>query len=136
MNALNESAGDTLRIYGNLSLLEMAPVLLAAKQMYPGKTIVEHGSVMALWGKKSDLASLDSDGAFKRWQRCARDRHRYPRHAGARRRSRRDSHQLQSDGISGSNDAYCQSRPKNGLHYHPDWSGRCFDGGHPVSELQ
>lgn len=53
---------DTLRIYGNLSLLEMAPVLLAAEQIYPGKTTVEHGGVMALWGKTSDLASLDSAG--------------------------------------------------------------------------
>ena len=52
---------DTLRIYGNLSLLEMAPVLLAA-QLYPGKTVLEHGSVMSLWGKASDLASLDSAG--------------------------------------------------------------------------
>ena len=41
---------DTLRIYGNLSLLEMAPVLLAAEKIYPGKTAVEHGSVMSLWG--------------------------------------------------------------------------------------
>jgi len=51
-----------LRIYGNLSLLEMAPVLLAADGIYPGKTVVEHGGVMALWGKSSDLASLDSAG--------------------------------------------------------------------------
>jgi sulfonate transport system substrate-binding protein len=51
-----------LRIYGNLSLLEMAPVLLAAKDIYAGNTSVEHGSVMALWGKSSDLASLDSAG--------------------------------------------------------------------------
>ena len=51
-----------LRIYGNLSLLEMAPVLLAADQIYPGKTLLEHGSVMALWGKASDLASLSSAG--------------------------------------------------------------------------
>jgi sulfonate transport system substrate-binding protein len=61
MNPSSESA-DTLRIYGNLSLLEMAPVLLAAKDIYPGKTLVEHGSVMALWGKTSELASLDSAG--------------------------------------------------------------------------
>ena len=53
---------NTLRIYGNLSLLEMAPVLLAAEQIYPGKTTIEHGSVMALWGKTSDLASLNSAG--------------------------------------------------------------------------
>lgn len=51
-----------LRIYGNLSLLEMAPVLLAAERIYPGKTRIEHGSVMALWGKASDLASLSSAG--------------------------------------------------------------------------
>lgn len=51
-----------LRIYGNLSLLEMAPVLLAADRIYPGKTTLEHGSVMALWGKASDLASLSSAG--------------------------------------------------------------------------
>ena len=53
---------DTLRIYGNLSLLEMAPVLLAAEELYPGKTLLQHGSVMSLWGKSSDLASLDSAG--------------------------------------------------------------------------
>jgi sulfonate transport system substrate-binding protein len=51
-----------LRVYGNLSLLEMAPVLLAADRIYPGKTLIQHGSVMALWGKASDLASLGSVG--------------------------------------------------------------------------
>ncbi len=61
MSASSQSA-DTLRIYGNLSLLEMAPVLLAADRIYPGKTLLEHGSVMALWGKASDLASLSSAG--------------------------------------------------------------------------
>jgi sulfonate transport system substrate-binding protein len=58
----NGDVMDTLRIYGNLSLLEMAPVLLAAEHIYRGKTMVEHGSVMALWGKTSDLASLNSAG--------------------------------------------------------------------------
>lgn len=57
-----QDSAHTLRIYGNLSLLEMAPVLLAAEQIYPGKTLLEHGSVMALWGKASDLASLTSAG--------------------------------------------------------------------------
>jgi len=57
-----QDSADTLRIYGNLSLLEMAPVLLAAVQTYPGKTGLEHGSVMALWGKAGDLASLTSVG--------------------------------------------------------------------------
>lgn len=62
MNTSDQSPADMLRIYGNLSLLEMAPVLLAAEQIYPGKTLLEHGSVMALWGKASDLASLTSAG--------------------------------------------------------------------------
>ena len=61
MNSSNRSVPDTLRIYGNLSLLEMAPVLVAT-ELYAGKTVVEHGSVMALWGKSSDLASLNSAG--------------------------------------------------------------------------
>ena len=62
MNASSHDAADTLRIYGNLSLLEMAPVLLAADRIYPGKTRLEHGSVMALWGQASDLVSLSSSG--------------------------------------------------------------------------
>jgi NitT/TauT family transport system substrate-binding protein len=53
---------EALRVYGNLSLLEMAPALLAAKEIYPGKSVLEHGSVMSLWGESSDLASLDSAG--------------------------------------------------------------------------
>ncbi len=51
-----------LRIYGNLSLLEMAPVLLAARRIYAGKTVIEHGGVMSLWGKPYDLPSLDATG--------------------------------------------------------------------------
>src|SRR5688572_13806076 len=51
-----------LRVYGNLSLLEMAPVLLAADRIHRGKTVLEHGSVLALWGRSSDLASLNSAG--------------------------------------------------------------------------
>jgi sulfonate transport system substrate-binding protein len=56
------SPEDPLRIYGNLSLLEMAPILLAADRFYDGPTHIEHGSVMALWGEGSDLASLSSSG--------------------------------------------------------------------------
>lgn len=52
---------DALRIYGNLWLLEMAPVLLAA-EIHAEKTVIRHGSVMSLWGKSSDLASLGSEG--------------------------------------------------------------------------
>lgn len=62
MSSSSNSVADTLRIYGNLSLLEMAPVLLAAQEIYPGKTIVEHGGVMNLWGQGSDLASLTAAG--------------------------------------------------------------------------
>jgi len=56
-----ETAGE-LRIYGNLSLLEMAPVLLAADRIYSGKTVIEHGGVMSLWGKSTDLPSLAATG--------------------------------------------------------------------------
>jgi NitT/TauT family transport system substrate-binding protein len=62
MPTLNDTSPDTLRIYGNLSLLEIAPVLLAADEIYPGNTVLRHGSVMALWGQASDLASLRSAG--------------------------------------------------------------------------
>jgi len=56
------SSDDSLRIYGNLSLLEMAPILLAAERFYDDPTHIEHGGVMALWGEGSDLASLSSSG--------------------------------------------------------------------------
>jgi sulfonate transport system substrate-binding protein len=62
MNMSIRDSAENLRIYGNLSLLEMAPVLLAAGRFYTGKSRIEHGSVMALWGKASDLASLTSVG--------------------------------------------------------------------------
>ena len=62
MNPASPGCADALRIYGNLSLLEMAPVLLAAEEIYSGKTVLEHGSVMSLWGQSSDLASLGSAG--------------------------------------------------------------------------
>jgi len=62
MTSSQANSAQPLRIYGNLSLLEMAPVLLAARDIYPAETLLEHGSVMALWGKGSDLASLSSAG--------------------------------------------------------------------------
>jgi sulfonate transport system substrate-binding protein len=62
MTTSNAGAAQPLRIYGNLSLLEMAPVLLAVAETYPHAAVLEHGSVMSLWGKSSDLASLDSAG--------------------------------------------------------------------------
>ncbi len=62
MNVSNASATQPLRVYGNLSLLEMAPVLLAIDRIYAGEAVLEHGSVPALWGEASDLASLSSAG--------------------------------------------------------------------------
>jgi NitT/TauT family transport system substrate-binding protein len=62
MVAASDGGADALRIYGNLSLLEIAPVLLAASAHYAGKTRLEHGGVMNLWGGASDLASLSSTG--------------------------------------------------------------------------
>jgi sulfonate transport system substrate-binding protein len=53
---------EPLRIYGNLSLVEMAPVLLAIEKFYGGPVQLEHGGVMALWGEGSELASLASTG--------------------------------------------------------------------------
>jgi NitT/TauT family transport system substrate-binding protein len=53
---------ETLRIYGNLSLLEMAPVLIAADGIYPGSVVIEHGGVGSLWGKAADLPSLAAAG--------------------------------------------------------------------------
>ena len=62
MTPSDTSPTTPLRIYGNLSLVEMAPVLLAADRFYDGPTHIEHGGVMALWGEGSDLASLSSSG--------------------------------------------------------------------------
>jgi NitT/TauT family transport system substrate-binding protein len=62
MMASSADTAGALRIYGNLSLLEMAPVLLVARRNYSGKTVLEHGGVMSLWGKANDLPSLDAIG--------------------------------------------------------------------------
>jgi NitT/TauT family transport system substrate-binding protein len=56
------NSDSPLRVYGNQSLLEMAPMLLAADRIHPGKSVIEHGGVMALWGRSSDIASLESAG--------------------------------------------------------------------------
>jgi sulfonate transport system substrate-binding protein len=62
MSSASKGEADVLRIYGNLSLLETAPVLLAAGELHGQECILEHGSVMSLWGRSSDLASLGSAG--------------------------------------------------------------------------
>lgn len=59
---MNTSPAEPLRIYGNLSLVEMAPVLLAIERYYDGPVHLAHGGVMALWGEGSELASLASSG--------------------------------------------------------------------------
>ncbi len=48
MNAPSTGATGALRIYGNLSLLEMASVLLAAHRTCAGPALLEHGGVMSL----------------------------------------------------------------------------------------
>jgi len=53
---------EPFRIYGNLSLLEMAPILLAAQSTFGAPALIRHGGVMNLWGEGSDLASLSSTG--------------------------------------------------------------------------
>lgn len=62
MTSPADSSLPELRIYGNLTLLEMAPLLLAADQIYPGKAAIEHGGVATLWGKETDLPSLAAAG--------------------------------------------------------------------------
>jgi hypothetical protein len=63
MPAARNISADTMRIHGNLSLLEIAPVLLLLRDHYVGKTTLQHGGVMDLWGGTSDLASLGAVGA-------------------------------------------------------------------------
>jgi len=62
MTATTPHDASALRVYGNLSLLEMAPVLLAIEQFCPRNTIIRHGGVMNLWGGASDLTSLAATG--------------------------------------------------------------------------
>lgn len=62
MTSSDTPATAPLRIYGNLSLVEMAPVLLAIERYYDGPVHLAHGGVMALWGEGSELASLASSG--------------------------------------------------------------------------
>jgi hypothetical protein len=62
MRDLAGSGGARLRLYGNLSLLEMAPVLLAADAHIREPVVIEHGGVMSLWGEDTDLPSLSAQG--------------------------------------------------------------------------
>lgn len=51
-----------LRVYGNLSTLELAPVLLALNGIYPGKAVLEQGGIMSLYDRPGDLPNLVGNG--------------------------------------------------------------------------
>lgn len=51
-----------LRVYGNLSTLELAPVLLAASRASPAPIRVEQGGITSLYGQAGDLPNLVARG--------------------------------------------------------------------------
>ena len=51
-----------LRVYGNLSTLELGPVLLAADRYYGGKVHVQQGGITSLYGQAGDLPNLAAKG--------------------------------------------------------------------------
>lgn len=53
---------DELRVYGNLSTLELAPVLLALNGIYPGKAVLRQGGIMSLYDKPGDLPNMVGSG--------------------------------------------------------------------------
>ncbi|CAN5386379.1 ABC transporter substrate-binding protein [soil metagenome] len=53
---------SALRVYGNLSTLELAPVLLAAMRYEPGKIVVMQGGILSLYAKDGDLPNLKAQG--------------------------------------------------------------------------
>jgi sulfonate transport system substrate-binding protein len=55
-------SGAPLRVYGNLSTLELAPVLLAASRASPGPIRVAQGGITSLYGQAGDLPNLVSRG--------------------------------------------------------------------------
>lgn len=56
-----DSDGE-LRVYGNLSTLELAPVLLACQGIYRGKTVLQQGGILSLYAKDGDLPNLRAQG--------------------------------------------------------------------------
>jgi sulfonate transport system substrate-binding protein len=52
------TALDTLRVHGNLSTLELAPVLLAMDGLYPGHAELRQGGILSLYDEPSDLPNL------------------------------------------------------------------------------
>jgi NitT/TauT family transport system substrate-binding protein len=55
-------SGGELRVYGNLSTLELAPVLLACKGIYAGRTVLQQGGILSLYAKDGDLPNLRAQG--------------------------------------------------------------------------
>lgn len=55
-------AAAPLRVYGNLSTLELAPVLLAASRISPAPLRVEQGGITSLYGQAGDLPNLVARG--------------------------------------------------------------------------
>lgn len=47
-----------LRVYGNLSTLEMAPVLLALDGVDPGQAVLRQGGIMSLYDQPGDLPNM------------------------------------------------------------------------------
>jgi NitT/TauT family transport system substrate-binding protein len=56
-----DGAGE-LRVYGNLSTLELAPVLLACKGVYTGRNVLQQGGILSLYAKDGDLPNLRAQG--------------------------------------------------------------------------
>lgn len=52
-----------LRVYGNLSTLELAPVLLAIDRFHPGPTVLEQGGISSLYGQPGDLPNIVPKGS-------------------------------------------------------------------------
>lgn len=52
------SAAPVLRVYGNLSTLELGPVLLALERFHTGRTVLEQGGITSLYGQAGDLPNM------------------------------------------------------------------------------
>lgn len=56
-------SGGALRVYGNLSTLELAPVLLAASKVDEGEVILKQGGILSLYGEEdASLPNLRAHG--------------------------------------------------------------------------
>ncbi len=53
---------DALQVYGNLSTLELAPVLLALDGIYPGQAVLRQGGIMSLYDQPGDLPNMVGSG--------------------------------------------------------------------------